>query len=115
MRKFEDLSKEEREKLSVFLQHASIISIQGLLTIMLSVIFFIPGTILILTDYIFLNVLGILFVVESVVLLTLEMLDRDRVKKNLFLIYGIENSVRDVFKISKKDRDKVVRKLVKED
>jgi len=115
MRKFEDLNKEEKEKLTIYLQHASIISIQGLLTIMLSVIFFIPGTILILTNYVFLNVLGALFVVEAVALLLTEMFSREKAKKKLLLAYGIEDSMRDVFKIEKEDINKVVRKLIKED
>ena len=108
MRKYEDLSKAEKEKLNTYLQYLTINSIAMIIIVVFALTIFLVGTGLIFIFTIpVIIVTGVLFMGVGYVFILFIMLVNLREKKYLFLIFGYKDTYKDVFNVERKDLRKV--------
>ena len=115
MRKYEDLSKEEKEKLADYRMHVMDWNIQRSVGLILTVAFLIPGFIMLMTNTIVLVIMGLVFVLEGALLVMLVSMDTYRTRKELLLVYGYYNVMDTLFEVKKSDRERVKNKIVVEE
>ena len=109
MRKYADLNKEERENHRAYQMACLNNNLEISTTLILAVIFFIPGVILMFTNTIGLLLIGAIFLLEGTLFITLLIFERAKGKKRLLLIYGYVDSVTELFEIKREDETKVKR------
>lgn len=113
MRKYEDLSKHEKDKLSIYLQYTNILNISFVMLILFGLFIFLVGWIMLfIFTILIVNLAGTVFLVIGMLLIFVCMFSFVIDKKYLFLIFGYKNLYSDIFGITKEDIKKV--KIIRE-
>jgi|GEM_PF-5934569 len=108
MKKFEDLSNVEKQKLSIYLQYQNAMQITGTIGMLFCLLLIITGvTFIIIFVLPVLIFAGFLLLGSGYALLILGLLNGIRDKKYLFLIFGYKNLFSDIFDIEKEHIKKV--------
>jgi len=108
MKTYENLSKAEREKLSLFLQYVAIEKNYGVTVIAGAFVFIAIGIpLFLLTPYIWVMLSGVMCFVYGLILMMVALGQLLRIEKKLFLVFGYTNNFKEVFGITQSDVLKV--------
>lgn len=103
MKTFEDLTKEEKDKIQMYLKIRSLSNTRIYVIIFVAMMMYIPGIILLFASDLSLFFLGIALVFMAVVSVLFAFFIKETDNKYLQLSFGIETLMEDAFKIKKED------------
>ena len=120
MKKYEDLSKSEKQKLDTYLHYVSFINLSYLIILLYGLAVVLAGYAMVsIFNVLVVEIIGIMFIAIGCVFVLLVMFNNIIDKKHLFLIFGYKNLYSDIFDIKKEDikKVKIIRKIewIKED
>lgn len=113
MKTFEDLTKAEREKVSIYLQYLNMLNINSVTVLMFGLTLFLVGYSLLFIFVIpSITIVGVMLTASGMLLAFTTVYGMFIEKKYLFLIFGYKNLYSDIFGVKKSDLKKV--KIIKE-
>lgn len=103
MRSYDQLSDDEKEKIKLYLLLRGTSNMRLQVLIIISVMFYVPGIILLFANNMYLFLLGGLLVGMSIITILFVVQLKEKDDKYLHLSLGINVLMEDVFKIKKSD------------
>lgn len=114
MKKFEQLTNAEKQKLSVYLQYVNFIQITTIITLFVGLGIFLVGYSLLLIFVVpVIMIVGTVLLFVGMVFALFTIISMMKDKKYLFLIFGYKNLYSDIFDINQEDikKVKIIRKI----
>ena len=105
MRSYSQLSDEEKEKINTYLLLRGISNMRLQILIVISIMFYVPGMILLFANSMSLFMLGGLLVGMAIITILFVVQLKEKDDKYCLLSLGIGNLMEDVFEIKKSDID----------
>lgn len=107
MKAFEDLTKDEKQKMQIYLMLRGLSNMKFLVIMLIAMMMYIPGVIFLFADVRSLFFLGILFIGMSLVIVLFIFQKNEMNSKYLRISMGMTDIMEDMFDISKEDIKKV--------
>lgn len=109
MKTYDDLSKEEKEKMKMYLQYIDPVKTRTIMLLIISYIGIFIGFPLLVLPYIPIMLMGGVIVTIAAAITILCIFEIEKSKKKAKLIFNITDTVQDIFEISDSDLKKVIR------
>ena len=107
MKTFEDLTKEEKEKIQMYLHIRSLSNTRIYVVIIVAMMMYVPGILLLFANVLSFFFLGIVLVFMAIIAVLFAFYVKEADNKYLQLSFGVESLMADMFEIKKEDINKV--------